>query len=265
MEFKIGVIMNMRLILLLFSTMLISCGLKEKKEIQNVNVQLNVLTEQEIADGWQLLFDGTTFNNWRGIGIDSIPKGHWEIRDSCIRKIKSGDVPLRPDGQPLKGGDLMTDKTFDNFEFSFEWKISEGGNSGVKYNVIEEISIERGSSNALGFEYQVLDDEKNDDNLNPTHRSASLYDMMEAKNKTLKPVGEFNHSKIVFDKNHGEHWLNGVKVVEYNLDTPDFQTLYEKSKYSKIQDFIKHKLAHIVLQDHGSECWYRNLKIKEIK
>jgi len=256
-----------KLFLLLFSIFLVTacCNNKEKIKEEKSSVPLeNILSEAEVADGWELLFDGKTFNGWRGIGKETVPDGHWKIEDNCIRKIKSGDVPTLADGQPAKGGDLMTDKTFDNFELSFDWKISEAGNSGVKYNVIEEYSIKNGSSSALGFEYQVLDDEKHKDNLNPTHRTASLYDMIQAKGGSAKPVGEFNTGRIVFNNKHGEHWLNGVKVVEYDVDSPEFQALFKKSKYAKHEDFTKHKLARIILQDHGNDCWYKNIKIKKI-
>lgn len=244
---------------------LVSCSLFQNEIENSMMMKMNTLTENEIDEGWQLLFDGKSFDGWRGIGIDSIPSGHWKIEDGCIRKIKSGDVPLRVDGQPLKGGDLITDKKFNNFELAFDWKISEAGNSGIKYNVDEQYSITNGSSNALGFEYQVLDDEKNNDNLTPSHRSASLYDLIEATGKTLNKISEFNSAKIIFNKNHGEHWLNGEKVVEFDLTSQEFIEFFKKSKYSKHEDFITHKIAHIVLQDHGSDCWYRNIKIREIK
>jgi hypothetical protein len=156
----------------------------------------------------------------------------------------------------------MTKDTFQDFELRFEWKISEVGNSGVKYNVSEEVSIKNGSSHALGYEYQVLDDVKHSDNLNPTHRTGSLYDLIEAKGKSLKPVGEYNTARIIFKGTHGEHWLNGTKVVEFDTDTPEFDSLFQKSKYYKYPDFMVHKNAHIVLQDHGDDCWYRNIKIK---
>ena len=248
------------LILLLFLT---NCGgnNSEKEKLLNSNT----MNKTELSGKWISLFDGKTFNGWRGIGIDSIPNGHWEVENGTIHKIASGNVPTMADGQPLKGGDLMTDKTFKNFELSFEWKISEGGNSGVKYNVSEEVSIKNGSSHALGYEYQVLDDEKHSDNLNPTHRAASLYDLIEAKGKSLKPVGEFNTARIVFNNNHLEHWLNGVKVVEAETDSPEFQELFKKSKYHKYPNFTVHKDVHIVLQDHGDDCWYRNIKIKILK
>ena len=250
-------------LLIIFSLFFIASCSSNSEENQELELH-NKLTEKEIAEGWELLFDGKTFNGWRGIGIEGVPEGHWKIEDGTIRKIESGDVPTLPDGQPKKGGDLMTDREFNNFELRFDWKISEAGNSGVKYNVVEEVSIKNGSTGALGFEYQVLDDEKHSDNLNPTHRSASLYDLIEAKGKSVKPVGEFNSAKIIFNGNHGEHWLNGVKVVEFDTDTPEFAEFFKKSKYHKHEDFVKHKVAHIILQDHGNDCWYRNIKIKEL-
>jgi len=247
--------------------LLIGCSNnKEKSTEKKSSAPLeNTLSKVEIADGWELLFDGKTFNGWRGIGKSAVPDGHWEIEDNCIKKIKSGDVPTLADGQPAKGGDLMTDKTFANFELSFDWKISEAGNSGVKYNVIEEVSVNNGSTSALGYEYQVLDDEKHNDNANPTHRTASLYDMIEAVGGSAKPIGEFNTGKIIFNNNHGEHWLNGVKVVEYDIDSAEFQELFKKSKYHNHTDFTEHKIAHIILQDHGNDCWYKNIKIRKLK
>ncbi len=247
-------------IILIFA---IGCS-KESKKVEKT-VGPNILTKKEINEGWQLLFDGKTLDGWKGIGINGVPEGHWKIENGAIRKIASGEVPTLPDGQPLKGGDLITKKTFKDFELKFEWKISSGGNSGVKYNVDENVSIEQGSSHALGYEYQVLDDEKHKDNLNPTHRAGSLYDLIEAKDKTLKPVGEYNTARIVFVGNHLEHWLNGKKVVETDTNTPEFQELFKKSKYYKYPNFTVHKDAHIVLQDHGNDCWYRNIKIKIIK
>ena len=256
------------LFITLFSIVLVVSCSAPKNDSQNPKIHKkteNIISESEQTEGWQLLFDGKTFNGWRGIGIDSVPKGHWEIIDGTIHKIASGNVPTLPDGQPLKGGDLMTDKTFKNFELSFEWKISKAGNSGVKYNVSEKVSIDKGTSHALGYEYQVLDDKNHNDNLNPTHRAASLYDLIEAKDKTLKPVGEFNSGRIIFNNNHLEHWLNGKKVVEADTDSPKFQQLFEKSKYKNYPNFTVHKDAHIVLQDHGDDCWYRNIKIKLLK
>ncbi len=256
---------------LLFGLFVAGCGQSGKKSSESENKGkpevpvLNTLTAKEKADGWQLLFDGKTLNGWRGIGIKTVPKGHWEVVDGCIHKIAKKDVPRQPDGQPVKGGDLITDTTFNDFILTFEWKISKGGNSGVKYNVVEAVSVKNGWTGALGYEYQVIDDVNFPEQLDPKHRTAALYDMIApSKDKVLKPVGEFNTSKIVFIGNHGEHWLNGKKVVEFDINTPEFQELFEKSKYHDKKDFTKHKIASIVLQDHGDECWYRNIKIKRI-
>ena len=253
---------NFKNVLFFLFILFIYSNCSQNKQEVDTPFSPNSLTKEEIADGWKLLFDGNSFKGWRGIGIDHIPEGHWKIEDGAIRKIASNDIPTMPDGQPLKGGDLMTKDAFQDFELRFEWKISEVGNSGVKYNVSEEVSMKNGSSHALGYEYQVLDDAKHSDNINPTHRTGSLYDLIEAKGKSLKPVGEYNTARIIFKGTHGEHWLNGTKVVEFDTDTPEFDSLFQKSKYYKYPDFTVHKNAHIVLQDHGDDCWYRNIKIK---
>lgn len=258
-------------VFILASALLAGCGqtgtkkTESKCETKATAPMVNTLSAQEKADGWELLFDGKTLNGWRGIGIKGIPKGHWDVVDGCIHKIGKKDVPRQADGQPVKGGDLITDTTFNNFILYFEWKISKGGNSGVKYNVIEEVSIKNGWTGALGYEYQVIDDINFPGELTPKHQAAALYDMIAPnKEKVLKPVGEFNTSKIVFIGDHGEHWLNGKKVVEYDINTPEFRELFKKSKYHEHKDFAKHKIASIVLQDHGDECWFRNIKIKRV-
>jgi hypothetical protein len=243
---------------------LLACKESPKTE-QPLSENINVLSDAEKADGWILLFDGKSFNGWHGLGREEFPSQHWLIKNGVIEKIASVDGPKMPDGQPMQGGDIITDQAWTDFILIFDWKISTGGNSGVKYNVSEELSTSRSPGHAaLGWEYQVLDDEINNDKLEPTHRAASLYDMIEATNKTLKPVGEWNTGKIVFIGNHGEHWLNGVKVVEYDMDTPEFKALFEKSKYAKIPGFMDKKKGHIVLQDHSSAAWYRNIKIKPV-
>jgi hypothetical protein len=233
---------------------------KEHKESKQ-----NFLTDTEKQEGWILLFDGKTFNGWHGLGQEKFPSTHWVIENGAIKRVAKEDVPDGPDGKPVPGGDLISDQSWEDYEFAFEWKVAKGSNSGVKYNVSEEFSVSRGSGRgALGWEYQVIDDENYKGELKPYHRAGGLYDMIEATNKTLKPVGEWNSSKIVFIGNHGEHWLNGVKVVEYDMDTPEFDALYAKSKYFKIPTFKDKKKGHIVLQDHGDAAWYRNLKIRPV-
>jgi hypothetical protein len=264
------------LILVLLFALFLSCGSKQEAEPEDQKPvanrasetsNLNILTDKEKAEGWTLLFDGKSFEGWRGLGREGIPEGHWIIEDGAIKKVPSENVPLQEDGQPLVGGDLMTVQTFENFELSFEWKISPAGNSGIKYNVSEEMSTAYPPKfAALGFEYQILDDEGHPDaQVSDTHTSAALYDLIAPAGKNLKPVGEFNTSRIVFNENHGEHWLNGTKVLEYDLGTPEMNALITASKYKDIPDFAKKRTGHIVLQDHTDAVWFRNIKIRIIE
>ena len=227
----------------------------------------NRLTPDERAAGWRLVFDGKTFHGWRGLGYDSVPTAHWKIVDGAIMKIASGSVPKMPDGQPANGGDLMTVDVFRDFELAFQWKATPAMNSGVKYNVSEEFSLAKASNHAaLGFEYQLIDDSLNDDNKLATHRAGALYDLLPpAEAKRLNPVGEWNSSRIVFRGNHGEHWLNGAKVVDFDLATPRMDSALAKSKYRSITGFADRRAGHIILQDHGDEVYFRDIKIRTFK
>jgi hypothetical protein len=227
----------------------------------------NTLSAAERAAGWRLLFDGRTLTGWRGLGYDTVPTVHWNVVDGAIHKVASGNVPKMPDGQPANGGDLMTTDTFRDFELAFDWKVVPGTNSGVKYNVSEEYSLANASNHAaLGFEYQVLDDSLSEDNKLATHRAGALYDLFAANDKKrLKPVGGWNSSRIVFRGNHGEHWLNGQKIVEFDLGTPRMDSALAKSKYRVLKGFADRRSGHIILQDHGDEVFYRDIKIREIE
>jgi hypothetical protein len=218
------------------------------------------------SQSWTSLFDGHSFAGWRGVGLDSIPPG-WTIEDGTIHKLASGAVPTAPDGQPLEGGDIMTVGTYRNFELVLEWKISAAGNSGIKYNVSEAMSTASPPLHAaLGFEYQILDDERHPDAKNGPNRTAgALYDIFPpAADKPLHPVGSFNEARIVFHNGHGEHWMNGVKILEFDLGSAAFDSAYARSKYVPIQGFAEQRDGHIVLQDHGDEVWFRNIKIREL-
>jgi len=228
----------------------------------------NTLTDAERRAGWRLLFDGETFDGWRGLGYDSVPTAHWKIENGSIRKLADGQVPRLPDGQPAAGGDLMTRDTYRDFELTWDWKISRAGNSGVKYNVSEEISMANAPNHAaLGFEYQMLDDSLHEDNKVSSHRTAALYDLIPPnanKGMALKQVGDWNRSTIVFRGNHGEHWLNGQKVVDFDLGTPLMDSLMAKSKYRDIKGFAQKRAGHIVLQDHVDEVFFRSIKIRRL-
>ncbi|PYP69504.1 MAG: DUF1080 domain-containing protein [Gemmatimonadetes bacterium] len=227
----------------------------------------NELTAAERATGWRLLFDGRTLSGWRGLGYDSVPTAHWKVADGAIEKIASGNVPKLADGQPAHGGDLMTVDSFGDFELAFEWKVAPGANSGVKYNVSERLSMSQAPNHAaLGFEYQILDDDRHEDGKLPSHRTGALYDLIAPNaRKHVRPVGEWNRSRIVFRGRHGEHWLNGEKIVEFDLGTPRMDSLIAASKYRSIPGFADRREGggHIVLQDHGDEAYFRSIKVRE--
>lgn len=231
-------------------------------------------TDLQQQEGWETLFDGETLNGWRGLGREGIPEGHWIVEDGTIRKVASSDVARAEDGQPVAGGDLLYDRQFSNFELSFEWKVAPGANSGIKYNVSEEMSVSHQPQHAaLGFEYQVLDDEAHPDAANDPNRwAAGLYDLIPpSADAELSSVGEWNTGRILFNDNRGEHWLNGKKVVEYELDTHMMNRLLATSKWGELGDDThipgfgdRRSSGYIVLQDHGDDVWYRNIRIREL-
>jgi sugar phosphate isomerase/epimerase len=225
----------------------------------------NTLTESEKKEGWELLFDGKIFSGWRGIGKDKAPNG-WVIEDGTIKILPKTDWPRQADGQPILGADLITADTFENFELVWEWKTGSGGNSGIKYNVSEELSMSYPPTGcALGFEYQMVDDSHLSGQGSRDNSTGALYDLVApAKDKILKPVGEYNTSRIIFNGNHGEHWLNGKKVLEFDLETDYFNSLVQKSKFHDIPGFAEKRSGHIVLQDHAETAWFRNIKIRKL-
>jgi hypothetical protein len=227
-------------------------------------VRHNELTATERAAGWRLLFDGRTLNGWHGLGFKQTPPGLWTVEDGAVMHAAKGKGPAQPDGQPLQGFDLVSDSSYEDYELAWEWKISEAGNSGLKYNVSEELSVTFAPPHAAkGWEYQMNDDDKNEDNKLTTHRSGALYDMLPPNEKKhVNPAGQWNRSMIVIRGTQGEHWLNGEKIVEYDLGSPQFDSAFAKSKYRNYPPwFPVRRKAHIVLQDHDDVVWFRDIKI----
>jgi len=228
----------------------------------------NTLSAVEAATGWTLLFDGKTLNGWHGLGYKETPAGLWSVVDGAIQHAAKGKSPVQADGQPLAGFDLISDSVYRDFELSWEWKISVAGNSGLKYNVDEQLSTQMSPPHAAkGWEYQMNDDSLNEDNKLATHRSGSLYDMLPAPDtKHLNPAGQWNRSRIVFVGNHGEHWLNGEKVVEFDYATSRFDSAFAKSKYAKYPTwFPTRRAGGIVLQDHNDVVSFRSIKIRRMQ
>ncbi|MEO5991707.1 MAG: DUF1080 domain-containing protein [Ferruginibacter sp.] len=245
----------------------LSCKSTHKNQEIVSEELINILSPQEVQDGWKLLFDGKSFNGWQGVGKKEIQKDNWKIENGNIRKLNNEQVEILSGKQSLNGGDLMTIKTYNNYELYFEWKLSKAGNSGVKYNVSEEISKMYGKKNyAVGFEYQLLDDadEKYAGKIEPSQFTASLYDLIPAVNGKTKQVGEYNSSKILVIGNHIEHWLNGQEVLTFELGSQKLDSLWQISKFNKTPNFLVKHSGHIVLQNHKDDAWFRNIKIREI-
>jgi hypothetical protein len=222
-------------------------------------------TAQTSTDGWQSLFDGRTLSGWHALGYPRIPPGLWTVEDGAIKHLEKHKGAAQADGQPLLGFDLVSDSSYQDFELTWEWKIAAAGNSGVKYNVSEELSSSFAPPHAAkGWEYQMIDDARNSDNKLATHRTGALYDMIAPnKAKRVKPAGEWNQSRVIFRGNHGEHWLNGVRVVTFDLGTPAFDAAFAKSKYAAYPIwFPVRRKGQIVLQDHDDVVWFRDIRIR---
>jgi hypothetical protein len=213
----------------------------------------NTLTPAEREAGWRLLFDGKTTTGWRGFKKDAFPARGWAVDEGCLKKVATGT------GDSLGAGDIVTTDTFGDFDLRFEWRISKGGNSGVKYLVTEE------RSGPIAHEYQVLDDAGHPDAKVGAHRqAAAFYDVLapSAAAKAVKPVGEFNQGRVLVRGQHVEHWLNGRKVLEYELGSPELKAAIAKSKFKDVAGFGTKIQGRILLQDHGDEVCYRNVKIQ---
>ena len=209
----------------------------------------NALTPEEKAAGWQLLFNGVSFDGWRGYRLPGLPDSGWEIKDGLLKTVPK-----------VRGRELITARKFGDFEFSWEWKISPAGNNGIKYFVTEE------RPSAPGHEYQMIDDERNEDGkVGPQRTTAAFYDVLPpAADKPAKPAGEWNQSRVLVQGNHVEHWLNGKKVLEYELGSEQVKAGLAKSKFRTFPDFGTKIQGHIMLTYHNDECWFRNLKIREL-
>lgn len=205
----------------------------------------NTLTESERSAGWKLLFDGKTSAGWVGIGKTTFPEQGWVIADGILRHAPNAG-----------GGDIVTAEAYENFELSWDWCIAKGGNSGVKYNLVDP-------TKGLGFEYQLLDDVEHPDSKKVSRRTGGLYDLFEAAaGKKLNPPGEWNASRIVVRGNHVEHWLNGAKTLEFEIGSPAIKEAIAQSKYAKNAGFGDKKASPILLQDHKDEVSFRSIKLR---
>jgi hypothetical protein len=213
----------------------------------------NKLTAAEKQAGWKLLFNGTSLDGWRGYKKPDATETRWRVEDGML-------TIGQDDGKDTHGArDLISTETFDRFELAWEWRIALAGNSGVKYFVLEDMD------SAIGHEYQIIDDERHPDaKVGPKRQTSALYDVLAASNRPIKPAGEFNASRIVVKGPAVEHWLNGTRVLAYDLDSPALKDAIAQSKFKAVARFGKLQAGHILLQDHGNQVWYRNIKIRRL-
>jgi hypothetical protein len=199
------------------------------------------------AEGeWRTLFDGRSLDAWRGFRNDRVPAG-WQAVDGALTRVG-------------EGGDLITRDEFGDFELALEWKVAEGGNSGIMYRVTEDAA----ATYETGPEMQVLDDARHKDGESRLTAAGSAYGLYAAPAGVVKPAGEWNAVRILVRGSHVEHWLNGVKVVEYELGSPDWKGKVEASKFKQWPGYGRAAKGHIALQDHGDRVAYRDIKIRTL-
>jgi hypothetical protein len=204
----------------------------------------NTLTAEEQQAGWKLLFDGKTTEGWRGFRKQTPPEKGWVVEEGCLKKIAR-----------VRGGDIVSLEQFTDFELQWDWKIPAKANNGIKYFITES------RTSAIGHEYQMIDDSGVKV---PKHRTASFYDVLPPGNVNLKPMGEWNHSRILVRGNQVEHWLNGDKVLAYELGSPEVLAAVQNSKFKDVEGFGTKITGHILLTDHTDEAWFRNIKIRRL-
>jgi Domain of Unknown Function (DUF1080) len=208
----------------------------------------NKLSKSEEKAGWKLLFDGKTTNGWHNFNQKGVTG--WAVKDGQLIALSQGS------------NDIVSDLEYENFELMLEWKVSPGGNSGVFFNVVE--SPKYSAVYATGPEYQLVDDIGFPEKLEGWQKSGANYGMHPPLVNALKPIGEFNSTRIVVNKGHVEHWLNGQKTAEYQLWTPEWKALLKSGKWKDFPDYGLAKRGHLALQDHGKMTWFKNIKIRAL-
>ncbi|MBQ8047311.1 MAG: DUF1080 domain-containing protein [Prevotella sp.] len=224
-----------------------------------VNMVDNSIAPEEEREGWKLLWDGKTTDGWRGAKLDEFPRKGWTIGNGVL-KVEKGNG-----GEASNGGDIVTTRTYKNFILKVDFKITEGANSGIKYFVKPDMN--KGEGSAIGCEFQILDDLRHPDaklGVNGNRTLGSLYDLIPAPTDKPFDIKAWNTAMVIVRGNHVEHWLNGVKLIEYERNNQEWNALVAYSKYKNWPNFGNHAEGNILLQDHGDEVWFKNVKILEL-
>ncbi|HKM94216.1 MAG TPA: DUF1080 domain-containing protein [Prolixibacteraceae bacterium] len=234
-----------------------------------VSYLVNQLTENEKLEGWKLLWDGKTTNGWRGARLNHFPEKGWRINEGCLEVLPSDG------GESTNGGDIVTEKKYKRFIIELDFQMTEGANSGIKYFVDTELN--QGAGSSIGCEFQILDDRNHPDakmGVNGNRTLASLYDLIKADGQLYNPYlpttkyvngfDQWNRARVVVDGDKVQHFLNGVKVIDYERNTQMWKALVAYSKYNTWPNFGENETGNILLQDHGDKVRFRSIKIKEL-
>ncbi|MEO5561800.1 MAG: DUF1080 domain-containing protein [Chitinophagaceae bacterium] len=219
-------------------------------------IGLTVTGNAQSSKEWTVLFDGSSVSQLRGYKMSNFPEQAWKIEDGAL--VTQTGVP---------NIDLVSKEEYKDFELEFEWKVSVAGNSGVFFHMLETSAHESGNGNSPNwldnFEMQILDDINFNDK-EPKRSAGSLYDLMTPLNKELKPVGDYNQAKLIVNKNHVEHWLNGKKVLEYEVGSDKLNQIISDSKFKSNPAFGKSINGLLMFQHHGQKVWFKNIRVRRI-
>ena len=235
-------------IVLIFS-LVCSCDSNKKKSVPKA--------EAQVQNDWIVIFDGTSTNALRGYGMEEFPEGIWYVENGAL--IANPDTTNR---------DLITKERFKDFELEYEWAVDTAANSGVFFHMQEDLTMESGNGNSPNwldnYEIQILDDENFYDTL-AVRSAGSLYDLIKPVDKELKPIGDYNKAKLIHNNGHVEHWLNGKKVIDFTMDSPEMKELLGQSKFKENPEFHSDKEGHIMFQHHGQRVYFKNIRVRRLE